>query len=111
MHSLRLLLDRMPELLVEQRTLSWPGRIAAGDPMDQGQPRRGHRGAARQSGRSIPALSLPHHSELRQSLPEEPQSRRGHCRTEAEDGGAPNLTRLAINELTRSPSAPASQTK
>jgi succinate dehydrogenase / fumarate reductase iron-sulfur subunit len=37
-HSLRLLLDLLPELLVEQRALSWSGRIAAGDALGQGQP-------------------------------------------------------------------------
>src|SRR3954447_15203644 len=81
----------MPELLVEQRTLSRPGRIAAGDPVDQGQPRRGHGRTARQSGGSVPALPLPHHHELRQSLSQEPQSRRGDRRAEAEDGRAPDL--------------------
>ena len=43
--------------------------------------RRSHRRAARQSRGPVPALSLPHHPELRQGLPEEPQSCRGHCRT------------------------------
>src|SRR3954471_21579048 len=82
----------MPELLVEQRTLSRPGRIAAGDPVDQGQPRRGNRRTARQTGRSVPAVPLPHHHELRQSLSEESQALRGDRRAEAEDCLAPDLT-------------------
>ena len=36
MHSVRLLLDLMSELLVEQRPLSRPGRAAAGESMGQG---------------------------------------------------------------------------
>ena len=35
MHSLCLLLHQLPKLLVEQRTLSWSGRIAAGLSMDR----------------------------------------------------------------------------
>jgi hypothetical protein len=34
---------------------------------------------------------LPHHHELRQGLPEEPESFRGNCRTQAEDGRAADL--------------------
>src|ERR1700688_3732652 len=92
MHSLRLLLDVVPELLVEQRALPGARRAAAGDTMGQGFARRSHRRAARQSRGSVPALSLPHHHELRQGLPEEPQSFRGHCRTQAEDGRAPDVS-------------------
>src|SRR5258708_29539087 len=91
MYPLRLLLDVMPELLVEQRALSGAGRVAAGHALGQGFARRGHWRAARQSRGPVPALSLPHHHELRQGLPEEPQSFRGNCRTQAEDGRAADL--------------------
>src|SRR5512141_1143734 len=96
MHPLRLLLDLVPELLVEQRPLSRTGRAAAGEPLGQGQPRRSHRRAARQSRGPVPALSLPHHPELHQGLPEGPQSRRGDRRTQAEDGRAPGLTLILV---------------
>src|ERR1700722_18145155 len=82
----------MPELLVEQRALPRTGGAAAGDTLGQGQPGRSHRRAARQSRGSVPALSLPHHHELRQGLSEEPQSFRGDRRTQAEDGRASDLT-------------------
>src|SRR5258705_6608933 len=91
MHSLRLLLDLVPELLVEQRALPGARGIAAGDTLGQGFARRSHRRAARRSRRSVQALSLPHHHELRKSLPEEPQSLRGDCRTQAEAGRAADL--------------------
>src|ERR1700733_7574585 len=92
MHPLRLLFDLLPELLVEQRPLPRAGRVVAGAPVGEGFARRGHRRAARQSRGSVPALSLPHHHELRQGLSEEPQSFRGDRRTQAEDGRASDLT-------------------
>ena len=51
-----------------------PGRFTAGAALDRRFARRGDRRAARQSGRPVPALSLPHHHELRQGLPQAPQS-------------------------------------
>ena len=42
--------------------------------------RRGDRRAARRSRRPVPALSLPHHHELRQGLPEASQPGQGHRR-------------------------------
>ena len=55
------------------------------------QPRRGDRRAARQSRGPVPALSLPHHHELRQGLPEGPQSGQGDRRDQEEDGRAAGL--------------------
>ena len=52
-----------------------PARPAAGLPLDRRLARRGHRRAAGRPGRSVPALSLPHHHELRADLPEGPESR------------------------------------
>ena len=69
-HPVRLLLDLMPELLVELRSLSRPSRAAAGLPLGNRQPRRGYRRAARRPRGSVPPLSLPHHHELHQGLPE-----------------------------------------
>ncbi|EQD65696.1 succinate dehydrogenase iron-sulfur subunit, partial [mine drainage metagenome] len=41
-HSVRLLQHLVPELLVERRPLPGSGHLAAGLPLDRGQPRRGH---------------------------------------------------------------------
>ena len=70
-----------------------PAALLQANALGQGQPRRSHRRAARQSRGSVPALSLPHHHELRQGVPEGPQSRRGDRRTQAEAGRAAGLTR------------------
>ena len=67
-HPLRLLLDFMSQLLVEFRTLSGARRAVAILSLAGRQPRRGHRRAAGQSGRPVPALPLPHHHELHQHL-------------------------------------------
>ena len=49
-----------------------------------GQPRRGDRRAARQSRGPVPALSLPHHHELLEGLPEGPQPGEGNRRDKKE---------------------------
>src|ERR1700729_4190551 len=91
----------MPELLVEQRPLSRPGGAPAGLSLDQRFPRRGNRRAARQSRGSVPPLPLPHHHELRQSLPQEPQPVPGHRRDQEADGRTARVSvvplRLAEN--------------
>ena len=70
-HPVRLLLDLVPELLVEQRSaISGPprccrrsaGSIDSRDEVD--------RRAARRPRGPVPPLSLPHHPELRQGVPE-----------------------------------------
>ena len=91
-HSVRLLHDLLPELLVERRPLPRPGRPAAGLSLAHRQPRRGDRRAPRQPARSLPALSLPHDHELRQYLPEGPEPGEGHRRDQEDDGGADDLT-------------------
>ena len=93
MHSLRLLFDLVPELLVELRALSGPSGAAAILSLARRQPRRGHGRTARQSGRSVPALSLPHDHELREYLPERPEPRESHRRNQANDGQARGLMR------------------
>ena len=76
-HPLRLLLDLLPVLLVERRPLSRPGGPAAGLSLADRFARRGDRRAARRSGRPVPALSLPHHHELRPRLPQGPEPGQG----------------------------------
>ncbi len=90
-HSVRLLLDLVPELLVERGPLPRPGGAASGLSLADRQPRRGDRRAARRSRGSVPALPLPHHHELRADLPEAPEPGEGHRRNQEDDGGAPGL--------------------
>ena len=55
------------------------------------------RRAARPARGPVPALSLPHHHELRQGLPEGPQPRQGHRADQADDGRAADVTaRLSV---------------
>ena len=93
-HPVRLLLDRLSQLLVEQRALPRPGRPAAGIPLDRGQPRRGNRRATRRSRGPVPPLPLPHHHELREGLPEGPQPSQGHRRNQEDVRGAEDVIRL-----------------
>ena len=88
MHFMRLLLHLLPELLVERRALSRPGRAAPGLSLADRFTRRGDGREARSSRRSLPPLSLPHHHELRPGLPEGPQPGQGHRRDQEDDGRA-----------------------
>src|SRR5438128_1034220 len=94
MYPLRLLLGLMPELLVERRALSRPGRAPPGVSLADRQPRRRQGRAPRQSRGPVPALSLPHDLELRADLPEGPQSGEGDRRDQEDDGRAARLTPL-----------------
>src|SRR5215217_2586382 len=86
MYPLRLLLDLVPELLVEWRKVSRPGRAAAGLSLAHRQPRRDHAGTPRRPGRPVQALSLPHHHELRKGLPQGPEPGQGDRRNQEDDG-------------------------
>ena len=89
MHPLRLLLDELPELLVERRPLPRPGDPPAGLSLAHRQPRRSHRRAPRRARRLVPRLPLPHHHELHPDVPEEPESGAGDWRDkDAVDGAA-----------------------
>ena len=72
-HPVRLLLDQLPELLVEQRQVPRPRDPAPGLSLARRQPRRDDRRAARRARGSVPPLSLPHDHELRQRLPQGPE--------------------------------------
>ena len=48
--------------------------------------------AARQPGRSVPVVPLPHHHELRRCLPEGLESDAGHRQDQGNDGAAHNLS-------------------
>ena len=76
-HSVLLLLHKLPQLLVERRPLSRPGGFAAGLSLDRRFPRRTYGRAAGRAGRSVQAVSLPHDYELHRYLPEEPEPGEG----------------------------------
>jgi len=94
MHSVRLLLDLMPELLVETASASWgPRRAAAGDALGQGFR------ATKPPGERLDNLEDPFrlyrcHTIMNcaKGVPEGSQSFRGHRRAQAEDGRASDLT-------------------
>jgi hypothetical protein len=91
----RVLLDFLSELLVEQRALPRSSRAAASDALDQRQPRRNDRRAPGYTRRSVPALSLSHHHELcqglSQGLSQGPQPLAGNLRIAIDDGRTKDL--------------------
>ena len=90
-HPVRLLLDVVSELLVEQRPLSRARGAARGLSLDHRFARRSHGRAARRARRSFPPVSLPHHHELHRGLPEGSESGQGHRRDQEDDARAPAL--------------------
>ena len=90
-HPVRVLLDRVPELLVEPRQVRRPGRAAAGLPLHRRQPRRGDQRAARQPRGPVPPVPLPHDHELRRRLPEGAQPDARHRQDQGADGEARRL--------------------
>ena len=84
-HPLLLLHLRMPEPLVERRSLPRTRRAPAGMALADGQPRRGEGRTARRARRPVPALSVPHHSQLHPDLSQRVESRQGHRRDQEGD--------------------------
>ena len=84
-HSLLLLLDQLPQLLVESRQVPRTRDPAPGLSLACRQPRRGDRRAARHARGPVPALSLPHDHELRERLPQGPQPGQGDRRDQEAD--------------------------
>ena len=84
-HPVLLLLDQLPELLVERRQVPRPGDPAPGLSLARRQPRRSDRRAARPARGPVPPLSLPHDHELRERLPQGPQPGQGDRRDQEAD--------------------------
>src|SRR5690606_12646134 len=101
-HPVRLLLDQLPELLVERRALPGPGDPAAGLPLEHRLARRGRPPPPGRPRRSLPAVPLPHHHELRAHLPEGPEPGPGDRGDQEADDGAPRLT-APVSSNTGSP--------
>ncbi len=87
-HPVCLLLDQLPQLLVESGSLSGPGRAAAGLSVDRGQPRRSDRRAPGRPRGLVQTVSLPHHHELREDVPQRAESGQGHRGDQEDAGGA-----------------------
>src|SRR5208282_3300073 len=83
---LLLLLDLVPELLVEPGPLSRPVDPVTVVPLARRQPRSAHWRASRPARGSVPALSLPHDHELHQDLPEGAQPGTRDFQHQAADG-------------------------
>src|SRR5580704_12932269 len=92
MYPLRLLLDILPELLVERRSLSRPRRVVASLPLAHRFARRSGQRTARQCRGSVSPLSLSHDHELRQGLPQGPEPGESDRRNQEHDDRAANLT-------------------
>jgi hypothetical protein len=72
-HPVRLLLDRLPLVLVEPGQVRRPGRPAAGLPLHRRHARPGDCRTAGQPRGPVSPVPLPHHHELRRRLPQGPQ--------------------------------------
>ena len=70
---------------------SGPAALLHAYQVDKRQPGRGDGGAAGRPGRSVQALSLPHHHELRADLSEAPESGEGDCGDQEVNGRAQAL--------------------
>ena len=79
-HLMRLLLDQLPVLLVEQRAVPGAGRAAPGLSLARGFARRARRRAARRARGPVSPVPLPHDHELRQHLPQGAEPRQSDRR-------------------------------
>jgi succinate dehydrogenase flavin-adding protein (antitoxin of CptAB toxin-antitoxin module) len=85
LQSVRLLFHLLSVVLVESGQVPRPGGTAAGLAFPCRQPRPGHRRTTRQPGRTVQAVPLPHHHELRRGVSQgaEPDARhRAHQGTD-----------------------------
>lgn len=79
MHPLRLLLDLLPLLLVEQRRIPRPSRAAAIVPLAGRFPGRAQSGAERDAGQQYEFVPVPHDIELFEDVSEGVESGEGDC--------------------------------
>ena len=86
MHSLRLLLDILPLVLVEQRRIPRSRRPAAVVPLAGRLPRRAQGGAEGDAGQQHEPVPLPHHPQLLADVPERAESRQGDRGDQEDDG-------------------------
>lgn len=84
-HSLRLLLNFLPLLLVEFRRVPWSRHPAAVLPMVDRLSRREDGRAQGQARELHEPVPLPHHPQLHACLPQGFEPRQGHCRDQEAD--------------------------
>src|SRR5436305_1392781 len=96
MHPVRLLLDRVPFLLVEpgqvRRTRGSARRVS----LHRRHPRPGDQRTTRQPRGPLSALSLSYHHELRRCVPEGPESDQSHWEDQGNHGPADGLATIAV---------------
>lgn len=97
-HSLRLLLNIVPLLLVERRGVPWTRDPAPVLQMVDRLPRREEVRAKGGSGQLHELVPLPHDSQLHEDLPQGSQPRSCHCRDQEGDGDIEGLSEAAINQ-------------
>ena len=86
MHPLRLLLDILPVLLVEQRRIPRPRRAPAIVPLARRFPRRAQGRTEGDAGQQHEFVPVPHHPELLEDVPEGLESGQGDCGDQEDDG-------------------------
>jgi hypothetical protein len=86
MHSLRLLLDLMPIILVEPGGVPWPRCPSPVLPMDCRLPRREKGRAPGCSQQQHELVPMPHHSQLLEDMSQGTQPCAGHRRDQEEHG-------------------------
>ncbi len=96
LHPLRLLLDLLPELLVEFGPLPGSGGAARRLSLDRGHARRREGRPPRKARRGLPALPLPYDHELYRGLSEGPEPGARDCRHQASNRGGRGLNRCPM---------------
>lgn len=86
MHPLRLLLDLVPLLLVEQRRIPRPRRPSTILPLARRLARRAQSGTERDAGQQHESVPMPHHIELLADVSEGVESRQGDPGDQEGDG-------------------------
>ena len=93
MHPVRVLLDRLPVVLVEPGQVRRPGGAARGLPLHRRFARPGDQRAARQPRGPVSAVPLPYDHELRRRVPEGAQPDEGDRQDQGTDGQAGGVNR------------------
>ena len=86
MHPLRLLLDILPLILVEQRRVPRPRRPLAILPLARRFPRRAQDREERDAGQQHEFVPVPHDPELLEDVSKGVESREGDCGDQEDDG-------------------------
>ena len=86
MHLVRMLLNFLPVILVEQRSISWTCNSASVLPLASRLSRRAHSRAEGGAGEQHELVPMPHYSELLKDMSEGVEPGQGNCRDQEEHG-------------------------